>query len=392
MASIGSFRTARSLFAVCSGVFCAWTGVALAQQQDSPPAAEGIAPPVPVVAVALDEAVRPADDVFYFYLDDGRGFALDRLRREPSAARQSRLAANLFERIGRRRDRPARPGELLLLPLHRRGGEVEDVLLVETSTGYVAYFEKIGKGGPLDTMHTTIGRPFEGLAADDGRFVLLGRKGGGGRTEDAWLYHTPSGRAQRLRGVAELPSGAATSTVAGLPQLAGEVAAAGVDAANGRTNAFVLVDAASGSIDHVAVDEAGSVIGVRRHAGDLWTVFPSTPPSPAAPRFLLVPVDDDRGATRHVLIIDTASGILGWLRNVDQGTAASLSRLGLEIERFLQLTGAPASRSLTAVARYFGDGDTLGAWLIDARGRRLLYLDGFGDPGSLRATPVEMVR
>lgn len=346
---------------------------------------------MPTIAVAFDEALRTSDALIYFRLDDGRGAMLDRLRREPARARVNRTDDNLFQAIGRGREHPAVPGELLGLPLRGRSGKTEHLLLVETSTGYVAYFEKITKNRPLGTIRTTLGRPFEDLAEGDGRFILVGRRGGNGRTDDALLYHASSGRARLLREVFEMPLEPEIQTVSGLPRLEGEVAATAIDGANGRTLAYLFVDGAEGALHQATVAATGEVSGVRRLSLALFDVFPQATPAPASPRFVTVPINRDDGATTRVLVIDIGSGTLGWLGNVDQGTP-TLTALDLDLTRFLTAPGAPAVRSLEAVPRFFGGSDTLGAWLVDGRARQILYLDGFSDPRALRIAPVDLTR
>jgi hypothetical protein len=350
-------------------------------------------PPAAVIAFARDDALRQPDSLVYFHLDDGAGILLERLRRDASTARRSRLEANLFELIGRPKDQPAAPGDIFLSPLRQGDGSIRSAILVESSTGYVAYFPQLGKGSFLGEVRTTLGRPFAAMAKEDRNFALLTRRAGKGRSAEVILYHPTSGRALALSRILDFPSQPEMTPVRGLPTLGGPVTAVVIDGPGGRTRGYLLLDEESGEIHYASVDQDGRVTGDQLRTDGLYAVFPTRPEQPASPRFLAAPITDQDGAVRHLLVVDAGTGQIAWLAHVDgAGGTPRLRALTQDLSRFLDTRQPDAVRSLALVGRRSGNGATLGAWLIDARTRRVLLIDRFDSPDELRISPVNIER
>ncbi|RMH17037.1 MAG: hypothetical protein D6696_16720 [Acidobacteria bacterium] len=347
-------------------------------------------PPRALLVLPRLDATSATDSFFYFALDGGTGYEVDRVRRNALEVRQSRLGRNLFELIGRPTSQAAVPGELLLAPLHSADDSVREALLVETSTGYVAYFEQLGKGGNLGEIKTPAGRPFESLRAAGGNFALLARRLGSGRTVAVTLYRATDGRALTLLGVDELPIQPEVRSADGLPALDGRVLAVDLQGGGGRTLGHLVIDQGSGAIYHVTLAGDGSIAASRRRPQNLFDVFPREAARPVAERFLAVPVQIAGQVTRHVLLIDAASGRLAWLADVD-GALAEPSLEALERDLNDSLPG-DGPRALAAVPRQVGDGVTSGAWVLDGVSGRTLYLGNLALPQGLTINRVTVIR
>ncbi|MEO1085037.1 MAG: hypothetical protein AAFY88_12405 [Acidobacteriota bacterium] len=178
----------------------------------------------------------------YFSLDlaTGRVTLADQLRREPEKVRLRRTDMNLFQEIGRPSDQPAQPGEMLLMPIRESDGSVRTALLVETSTGYTAFFEEVGRNDELGEIITTIGRPFGPLAAEDLNFVLLPRRDGSGKTVGAYLYHGTTGKGLYVSGLNEIVPDPPMSATAELPTSTGYITAAPITSEE-ETQSYVVM-------------------------------------------------------------------------------------------------------------------------------------------------------
>ncbi len=372
-------------------------GQAATGQATEPAATESepvsLIPPATVAAFTRDDALRPPDNLISFRLDDGSGFQLNRLRRDPAQARSSRLNENLFTLIGRPSDQPSPPGDLFLAPLRQGDGAIRSAILVESSTGYVAYFPQLGKGSTLGEIRTTLGRPFESIASDDRNFVLFGRRAGNGRSTDVILYHATTGTALALADVSEFSAQPTMVPIRGLPSLGGPVSGLSIDGPGGRTIGYLVLDEESGEIHYAAVDSDGRITGSQARTDGLYAVFPTEAEQAAEPRFLTAPITDEDGAVRHVLIVDSGTGQVAWLADVDGvDNPPRLRALTLDLRRFLDTRQPDAVRSLALLPRRSGDGGTRGVWLLDARSRRTLLVDGLDSPAELRVSPVEIDR
>ena len=131
----------------------------------------------PIVALPAYGSGGASDSYFAFSLQDGAGRQVDRLRRDPLSLRARNTPENLFQIIGRPTDQPALPGEVFLAPIRSSDGSVRAAVYVETSIGYVAYFENLGRGGKIGQFTSVAGRPFEAVPP-----AFLRAKSGGRRT------------------------------------------------------------------------------------------------------------------------------------------------------------------------------------------------------------------
>lgn len=345
--------------------------------------------PGAVAAVPRLDTSAGVAEFFYFDLDRGDGFVIDPSRRDPRSARGRRLQENVFTTIGRPTDQPASPGEVLLGPITNGDGSVRSLIFVETSTGYTAFFDQLGKGGRLGEITSTVGRPFGPLADADGNYALLMRRG---RSEAAILYHATAGKALAALDVDDRPSQPRVVPIDGLPALGGRVTAAALSRGVDATDGFVLIDGGRGDILRVALDERGLPVGTTTYDFNLFDAFSREVESSADPRFLAIPVAVDGGATRHIVIVDLGTGRMAWLANVDGAFAApSLQALSNDWTRFLTV-GGEQPRPLGVVGHTTSGGATDGAWLIDGPSGRLLYIDNFERPDNLTISAVTLDR
>lgn len=320
-------------------------------------------------------------------LADGRGFRVDRLRREPLELRLRVLDDNLFEIVGRPTDPAAVPGEIHLLPI-RSGSGMRAVLFAEASTGYVAYFEDYDRDG-WGQPKVTLGRPFEALRAGDGNFALLPRRDGSGRTQGAYLYHATTGRTLYAAELAGLELDPPVTQVEGLPTLTGRVTATPLEIDDGETVGYLLLDGGDLSIYRLSLADPSNParLGVARLDLDLSSVFPAETSMPAGERrFAAVPLNVGE-VTRSVLLIDGASGKLARIENPGGGGEDPTALVPLRLE-----LGELGPGSLDAVPNLSGSGNTAGAWVLVGSPPRAIYLGGLDDPSTATAAPVRTER
>ncbi len=355
---------------------------------DAPAALRAQSPTVraPIVAVPQD-AAGGTDDFYYLDLDDGTLIHVDQLRRDPLRLRSQRLGQNPFQEIGRPASQPAGAGEILLEPIHFASRVARAAVFVESSTGYVAYYDQLGKGGGFGQILTVIGRPFGAIAAADGNFALLMRHDNNGRTVGAYLYHAGSGRGIYLRRLNRLDTDVPTSAAAGFPRLTGKVSAAELQVAE-RTAGYLVADAADGSLRFLDLD--GSNVTVRDAGVSLFPTFAPDATNPADRRVTAVPIRNSQETTTHVLFADAATGDLAVLAGVDDANRSPvLNKLGANLYAVLGTTVDAGWRTVAAVPGVSGNGATSGLWLIDSLTRRLAFVDNAETPGS---TTVRRVR
>ncbi len=344
------------------------------------PAVRGQGENAPIVALP-HHASAGTDDFYYLDLGTGAVTRADQLRRDPWSSRERRLGQNLFQAIGRPLDQPAAFDEILLGPIHVTASSVRAVLFVETSTGYVAYFDQLGRGETFGQVSTVIGRPFGAIASDAGNYALLMRHDSNGRTEGAYLYHAGSGRGFYLSGLARLESDVAAAAAAGFPRLSGQVCAAELQASQ-RTRAYLVADAADGSL-RLLEPESAQRVSARDSPASLFPTFAAEAPTATLQRFVAVPVRDRGETTTHVLFVDTASGELAVLAGVEESSPRPvLTRIAANLYDVLGTAAGAGPRVVAPVEGRAGNGATRGVWLIDSLTRGVAFVDNPATPAS----------
>ena len=345
------------------------------------------------VAVLPRLTATGTDGFFSLDLRNGAVTYFDRLRRDPLRARLERVAQNLFQDIGRPLDQPAAANEIFLAPLLDAGGNARSALFVETSTGYVAYFEQLGKGSTFGKITTVVARPFGPLASPDGNFALLMRRGTSGRSEGAYLYHASSGRTLLLDGLAKLEIDPPVRNVPALPRLSGQVCAVDLQSSSETTIAYLVADAADGSLHFLDLDpDDFTRVTVRESPASLFDAFEPQGRNPTPRRFAAVPIQGAGDDTEHVFFVDAASGEMALFENATGAAARpALRKLALNAYGALRTDVTSRQRIVALVPAVAGSGETRGVWLVDSLTRAMAYVENPGTPGSasIRRVAVE---
>lgn len=327
---------------------------------------------------------QATDEFFFFDEADGRGRIADRLR-QPTEIRIRVLPGNLFSLFGRE----SQPvfGDLHMAPIFDSGGTVRSALFVEASTGYMAYIEDIGRGGNLGQLVTTIGRPFGPIRGGDGNYALLPLRGRNGATRGAYLYHGLDGATLYVDDIGELRNDPPVATATTLPPAEGWVSTAEL-LNDEATVGFVLIDNHAGSVTRVDLAQSQpSRLSARTFGLDLNEAFASDAYNPSPTRFVLVSLNVAGPSTTRLLVIDTSTGRLAYLDGLE-GTAARLSHLPPNLYDVLRPGLGDVTRVLTPIPDQGPSGLTEGVWLIDSQSGSLLYLDNVQDPARLSISPV----
>ena len=321
---------------------------------------------------------------FLIELDDGRTTLVDRLDRNPP--RRSPLRQNPFREIGRPDDQKGYPGEILLTGIRDGDGSLQAVLFVESSTGYVAFFDTPGRSNQLGELSTALGRPFGPLATTDGNYALIPQRDSSGRTVGAYLYHATTGQGLHLDGLRKLEIDGAVTPTTPLPQLQGRVAATALQSSREETVGFLFADSGDGSLYYADVNGRDPARLVHRQLPQkLFDTLPATGPHSTPQRLVAVPIQAGDASTRHVLFLDVASGSMALLQSLDQNT--TLVGLASNLYDLLGTEPATVQRTFTAIP-HIEDDATRGVWVLDSVTGRLLYIESPNRPGAVTVRPV----
>ncbi len=319
-------------------------------------------------------------------LGSGDCYLTDQLKSDPLRVRARGLRQNLFTEIGRPTDQGAVAGEILLAPILGGDGSTRAAIFVEASTGYVAFFDGVGRSNRLGEISVALGRPFEPIASMDGNYALLLRRDSAGRTDGAYLYHATTGRGFYYSGLRKLETVVEAVAVQGLPQLTGRVAAAAIQTTREQTVSYLVADGGSGELTFFDLSTSSPArIAVRKSPLTLTEVFPQPGPHATPQRFVAVPILDDDDRTRHVFVVDASSGAMALVENVDRQPALKPLRPNFYTAIGVEEAGA---RVVTAVPGVSSNGRTAGIWLVDSSSGAVVWVENPGFPGQASARKV----
>lgn len=330
-----------------------------------------------------------SDEILAVHLGSGAVAQLEPQRRDPLRLGWKTQGESLFQTIGRPDGQAARVGEILLTPIYN-GDRVEAAIYVEPRIGYLAYFDKFGKGGKLGEFGSVLGRPFEGIAAMDDNFVLLPRRDGSGRTVGVYLYHGTTGRAVYADGIDKLSTEPKTLEVGPLPTMTGRVAAAPIHVGGRATAAYLLLDSGNGQVHLVELGGGASQLTARTLDLNLFDAFGREASRATQQRLVAAPIDDGGHVTRAVLVLDAAGGGMALIDGLVGGTPRLL---GLEA----RLDGAlgndgDGERVLSLAPHTALDGGVEGVWIFDSLSGRAAYVRNPASPTEILVETVILER
>ncbi|MEM6794373.1 MAG: hypothetical protein AAF725_10340, partial [Acidobacteriota bacterium] len=322
-------------------------------------------------------------------LTSGRTSKIDQVRRDYEAVRSRRLETNIFQEIGRPQTPAAQPGEILFLPIHQSDGSSREALFVETSTGYTAFLEDLGRNDKIGKIITTIGRPFGDIANGDLNFLLLGRRNAAGRTVGAYLYHGTTGKGLYARNLLDLDPEMSITPTADLPTSTGYLSAASL-LSDEETVAYLIIDSGTGSAFFLTPTERTTQLQQRPLPFDLFELFKAERLNVTARRFIPVALETGSTSTPRALIVDAGSGQMALIDDV-LGPRPRFVKLPTNL--YTTIPGGIQQRP-----RHFEpvtaevSGGTVGLWLFDNLSASTLFVENPADPSRIRLRPVSISR
>ncbi len=314
------------------------------------------------VTVPFRDGSGATSRLFSVDLETGRVYELAP-RRAGEAIRIEPLAQNLFTAIGRPSDQPATPGEILVEEISDRSGRTRAFVMVETSSGYMAYFTKPGEKAQLGELRTVTGRVAEPLAATDGQFLWLRRWDPARRWEVGYLLHAATGGCMVFAGIDRLEQELAPARCEGVPSFRLGSNAVAIEGDSGLVVSYGVIDASDGALMVIGFGSEGDRrLVVSRTPLQLNSLFPA-PETPApSRRYALAGVRTSGGGTVALLAADTVGGRLALLTGLDQPSAARGALLTEGMTAFSRRD--QRSRPLEAVPLLSATRQTLGIWML----------------------------
>jgi len=333
-----------------------------------------------VVAVAVSSRGGETNGVYSFNLLSGEGFLFDGFGKKAFHLRKRRMRHKLFEVLGLANMPPTAAADNILVDaICEKGGKLRALLVVDTRTGKMGYLSGLDVdptgGRPVPVSDT----PAAGLAGDGGHLLIM-RNNASGKTLGAYICRASTGECRLFRDLGGLPRDIRSTPTSSLPAITGPVTACVLRDGSGASSSFLLLDGSAGSIFLVAgLDRDPVKLHSRTLQPNLLRAFPEVPDRGSRRQFLPVPINDKSDATVSVLVIDTASGGMALLKDIDRPSKAKLSGLG----RNLRDAPSGAAGVTAAAGRIDDAGRTKGAWLFDVSASAVSYLNSLQEPGKL---------
>jgi hypothetical protein len=343
----------------------------------------------PILAIPKIDNDDSTKGIFFVNLDNGSAFFIDKVKSSPDTVRSRALNQNIFKLLGRQPGQAARNGQILIGPVRRGSGMVHALYLVDTTTGKMGYITNLDNRSYEGRLRYVNGAPGADMASDDGNFALVMHQNSAGKTDGAILYHGTTGKSAYFYGAGALRPELKPLPTSPLPPTGGGVASLEILAGSEATDAMLLLDPNSGSMNYVSMENKKvGEFQVSALKQNLFDVFPREAGVQTPQRFVFVPLLSGSGATERALIVDIGTGQIALLDKLRKTKKLSLKLLNNNIYMRLRKQ-VDQPRVITAVPKIDGTGATEGAWLFDSVTGKIIFLSELRDPRNMRIIKVE---
>lgn len=344
-------------------------------------AQDGAETAAPSHALAMPRFESNSSDAFFHInLASGDSYLTDRLDAPPPRTRL--LTQNISREIGLSTGMSI--GDLLLAPIRNGDGSLRAAILVESSTGYVAYFDEPGRGSKLGELTVAVGRPFEPLANNDRSLTLLPRRDASGRTEGAYLYQATTGKTLYLGGLRKLEPDGQVQATSPWPTLSFRAVAVPLLSPREQTLGYWVADPTTGDNHRVSVSRNNPTqISSRQDPTKIFDAFSGKGPHSTYAPLVALGIEDRDDHTRSIFLLAVSSGEMAiWYGIDNQSGAPRLVKLGRNLYDVLGNEPAPVPRTLTALPRLSDDG-VVGIYLLDSYTRNIVLVSSLDQPGAV---------
>lgn len=339
------------------------------------------------VTVPLRDGSGATSRMLSVDLETGRIFELEP-RRGGEAIRIEPSAQNLFNAIGRPLDQPAAVGEILVEEISDRAGRTRAYLMLETSSGYLAYFTRPGEKGLLGELRTITGRVAEPLASADGQYVWLRRWDPARRWEVGYLIHASEGGCLVFAGIDRLEQELVAGRCEGVPTFRLGSNAVPIESDGGLVSGYAVIDATDGALLLLSFASDGDrKLLATRSPLALNTLFPQPEGAAPARRYALASVRTSGGGTVAVLAADTATGRLALLSGLERPSTARGALLAEGMTAFSRRE--QRSRPLEALPLVSPTRQTQGVWLVGEERSDLVWVSNLTSSSPVTVQRVE---
>lgn len=358
----------------------------------TPPAEPAVAaataapPPPPAIPVPPHPLTLPrfgssdVDSFFHINLKTGDTYLTDGLDGPPLRTR--RLGQNISREIGLATGMSI--GDLLLGPIRNGDGSLKAAILVESSTGYVAFLDDIGRGGNLGTISVAVDRPFQTLANTDRSLSLLMRRDSSGRTTGAYLYQATSGRALYLGGLRKLDPTAAVVATVPWPTLSRRATAVEIQSSREETTGYWIADPATGDNYRINLSrDAPARLTGSKLTVNIYDAIAKEGPHATYDPLVALGIEDRSDRTRHLFLLSVKSGEIAiWYDIAGDDGRPRLARLSRNLYDVLGREPAQTPRTIAAFPK-LGDNGVEGIYLLDSVTRGVILIADLDQPSTV---------
>jgi hypothetical protein len=343
----------------------------------------------PILAAPKFDNDESTEGIFFVSLETGNAFFIDRVKGSPLSVRTRTLNQNVFQALGRPPGDSARHGDILIGSIRKKSGQMHALLLLDTTSGAMAYITDLDDRSYEGRLRPIRGRPAERLAGDDGNFALVMWEARSGRTDGAFFVNGTTGDCLFFEGVGTLETNLIARTAPTLPVMPGGVSAMPIHADDESTSHMLLMDNRLGTLYYAELPRKRPWdFAVSTLHRNLYVGLPREATVETPHRLVPVPITSSSGETDAAIIVDVGSGRMVVLKNLLEPSRVLL--VGVDRTIYEKLPAEVARpRVITAVSKVDSSGATRGAWLFDSVTGSIVYLESLHNLRSLEIRTVE---
>ncbi len=343
----------------------------------------------PILAVPKYDNDESTEGIFFISLETGNAFFIDKVKGSPLSVRTRTLNQNVFNALDRAPGESARHGDILVGPIRKKSGQMHALLLVDTTTGAMAYISELDSRSYDGRMNPIRGKPALDIIGGGNRFALAMWEAPSGKTEGAFLFNGTTGQGLFLEGVGDLEPYLEIKRTPALPPMPNGVSAVAIHAKDESTSHLLLLDHDAGTLYHLNLpNKRPWEFEVTRLSQNIFVAIPREGTVQTPHRLVPIPITSSSSATDRAMVVDVATGSMVLLDDLRDPKKTSLIGVNHNIyEKLPRVVARP--RVITAVAKINSSGATEGAWLFDSVTGNIVFLENLQKLAQLEIKTVE---
>lgn len=276
---------------------------------------------------------------------------------------------------------------VLLKEIKNKDGDSDNMLLVNTNDGKIAYIKGIQKD--LDNIeiikHT--GSSFKEISSDNDIFTIFMHYNSLGETDGSYLYNLTKGKIIHLYEIQKMHKSYIPKLIEDMPIISNDVSIAEIHSGKKGARCHLLINNYTGEVYWIEIDmDNSNKVYMRKEKINFIHYFGQATQDTSVYRFIIVPILKTYDSTWEAFLIDNATGKLAVFRNVHDYKNMEIKLIKENLFDYIDKSNN-AIKGIPKIKK----GDTKGIWIYRNSTEDLIYIDNIDNIRKLKIRKINII-